>query len=208
MTYLTFKDSSNLDGKVVCRSTEGNTLKDPNIKDVVIPQTDENKNIVEIGVDAFKFSSIESVFIPKTVITVAGFSFSECPFLKKVTFEPGSCLKEFGEAVFCGCNSLKRIDLPPTAVSIGENSQYSFFERANLRCFSYLGTNDFSSSLHFFSNTPRIIHVSKYYPSTKFADQTVSKDDLACSIENIRCSSSNRRNDSLLFMHILLVFLS
>ena len=211
MTYLSFSDSTYCEGRVVGTSTgqgNGNGLIDKTVKDVVIPSTNENKNVVEIGWDAFKFTNIESVFIPKTIMKISGYSFSGCSFLKKVIFEPGSNLKEFGSSVFCAAKSLKKIDFPPSLSSIGSYPLYSFFSPNPLKCFSYLGTQNFASVANFFNSTPKIIHVSKYYPSSTFAGEPVVKDDISCNMKVIRCTACKESHKTLYLMCMLIVMQS
>ena len=217
MSYLYFSDSTRFDGRVVGTSattTYGNGLTDSSVKEVVIPATNENKNVVELGQYSFLCKGITSIFIPKTVKRISRCAFQECSSLTEVKFEADSSLTECGDAVFYQCTSLKKIDLPPSLSSV--ETLYNYFQDVSLDCFSYSGTHDFASQSNFFTTNPKIIHVSMNYPSAKFAKVDVSKDGLTCGVNNFitlkrtrnKCSVCRRRFTPHYFMYMFLLIQS
>ena len=105
--------------------------------------------------------------------------------MQEVRFEKGSELKKIDNDIFQDCESLKKVDLPPSVVDIlGDSTDYMFKKTSVVECFSYLGSTDFSNT-HVFANTPTI-HVSdSLYPAGKqFGKRTVTRDGKTCRTSN------------------------
>ena len=104
MSYLSFTKSNYASGKSVGESTtscnNGNALLDKSVKVVEIPSPYENEAVVELGRCSFYGTSIEKVFIPKTVEFISDAAFSLCSKLSEVCFETGSNLKKIGFCVW------------------------------------------------------------------------------------------------------------
>ena len=208
MSYLYITDSTAFVGKVVgetnAKQYAGNGLTDPNIKDVIIPRKYEGINIVEIGRYAFHNKNINSIFIPRTIIRISCAAFESCQYLTIVKFEVVSILTELDQYAFYFCNSIKKIDFPPSLTKIGTYS----LNGPSLECFSYSGLTFIDSLSSFFSVDPLILHASKNYPQSTFAGRTVTKDDLTCIINNVQCTKCNRKTTSHYFYYVLLLIYS
>lgn len=79
---------------------------------VVIPDS-----IRIIGKKSFSDSSIESVMMPNSIIEIEANAFSNCKYLKKITFSDN--IKTIGEFAFSNCESLEKIIFPNGLKSIG-----------------------------------------------------------------------------------------
>ena len=188
--YLSFTDSTYASpGKVVGtsdRKTLGNGLSNKSVTIVEIPYFFDNVKVIEIGQYAFTFSSITSVFIPKTVQLIGYSAFYDCQKLTDVIFEPGSELIKVSAAAFQLDNSLINIDFPPSLKEIGATGMGDsvFRQVTSLKCFSYLGSTNFESG-NFFNNEP-VVHVSNAnYPEGKnFAYKKPLRDDKTCRKSN------------------------
>ncbi|MDR0633197.1 MAG: leucine-rich repeat domain-containing protein [Holosporales bacterium] len=77
-------------------------------------------SVTHIGEDAFLDCSLESISIPRSVISLNGFG--ECRALSSVTFEEGSALDTIGEGAFWGCSSLSEITIPGSVTCIEESA--------------------------------------------------------------------------------------
>ncbi|MBQ3129218.1 MAG: leucine-rich repeat domain-containing protein [Clostridia bacterium] len=84
--------------------------------DVIIPD-----NVKDIGGEAFKGLSIESVKMPSSVTSIGSSAFAYCRYLKNIEFSSG-LKKIYGEA-FIGCVSLKTLRIPNGVTTI----QYQAF---------------------------------------------------------------------------------
>ena len=107
--YLYFSDSTYAEGKVVGTSadiTHGNGLTNSNVKEVQIPSSIDNKNIIEIGYNAFCKTKIISVFIPKTVLYLNRGALQTCSELQEIRFEEGSKLEKIGYECFYACSTI------------------------------------------------------------------------------------------------------
>jgi hypothetical protein len=186
--YLRLSDSTNYPGKLLVgqSATSGATgcgLTNTNVKVVTIPSTFNGKEVVEIGYLSFYYTGITSVFIPNTVLCIYYGAFGGCGSLTEVRFQEGSRLWKFGLYVFWECTTLKKIDIPASVTSIESSSTYRFFEDVALDCFSYAGTTNFASLSYFF-NTVTTVYVSNSYPSSTFADKTVTKGTQTCGVSS------------------------
>ena len=108
--YVAF-DYQKTDGGVILTNYKGNE------PDVVIPDMIDGMNVVAIGENAFKYSSIlRSVTIPSTVRTIGSGAFRECRHLGSVSI--GSGVTSIGNAAFLGC-ALQSVSIPPNVREIG-----------------------------------------------------------------------------------------
>ncbi|MCL2860991.1 MAG: leucine-rich repeat domain-containing protein [Firmicutes bacterium] len=82
--------------------------------DVEIPN-----GVVSIGANAFENCHLSSIFISKTVRSIASGAFSRCTKLESVDFEEGSALRTIDEKAFYGCINLRKIQLPFSLKTIG-----------------------------------------------------------------------------------------
>ena len=76
-------------------------------KDVVIPEKIDGKNVTSISSNAFNKSTVESVFIPKTVTAVDYSAFNQCSQLTTVIFFDS--MKTMDESAFSGCSKFSSI---------------------------------------------------------------------------------------------------
>ena len=180
----------------------GSGLTDGSVTDVIIPSAFDSKDIVEIGIYAFRKTKIVSVFIPKTIQHINQYSFYLCYYLSSVFFEPDSSLTKIDLNSFRSCTSLEKIDLPSSLQTIISASENRIFQDSNkLQCVSYHGISDFSLS-YLFTNSPTV-HVSSSYPFTTFGSIDVQKDGELCHQHlPISPSSSNVPNISISIMII------
>lgn len=81
----------------------------------------------KIGAGSFYNAGIERAAIPNGVTEIPARAFKECKDLKEIVIEENSRLKTIEYNAFCGCHSLKSIDLPSKLETIG------------VYCFSYSG---------------------------------------------------------------------
>jgi hypothetical protein len=183
--YLNFSESVTYPGKFVVGTTSytsnGNGLIDKRVKVINIPSSIYGIEVAEIGCRSFRQSGITSVFIPKTVLHICPEAFDSCKSLTEVRFEEGSKLEKLNLYIFYHCTSLKKIDIPSSVTNILTSSSYLFFRYVSLECFSYTGTQDFSS-LNYFFDTVTNVYVSNSYPSDKFSGKTVSKGTMTCGV--------------------------
>ncbi len=63
-----------------------------------------------------------NIAIPDSVISINGYAFSFCDFLKSITFGENSQLTSIGYRAFIGCNNLKSITIPDNVTSIGDDA--------------------------------------------------------------------------------------
>ncbi len=87
---------------------------------VVIPETINGKNVVEIGEAAFDATLIESVVIPESVTKIGEYAFRRCGKLTSVTIKGDVEIIEKGTFNFCG--ELLNITLPDTVKAIKDNA--------------------------------------------------------------------------------------
>ena len=91
-----------------------------------VPNTLKSVTILggELMIDgAFKdCSSLESVFIPKTIECIFNEAFENCSSLKTVAFENGSVLEFISDEVFKNCTSLTSIVIPEQCLEIGNRT--------------------------------------------------------------------------------------
>lgn len=112
--YVSF-DCEKADDGVILTNYKGN---EPN---VVIPDTLDGMNVVAIGKNAFRYSSVlESVTIPPTVRTIGSGAFRECRQLRRVSI--GSGVNVIGDAAFLGC-PLQSVTIPS---NVREIESYAF----------------------------------------------------------------------------------
>ena len=186
--YLAFSDSTNEEGKCVGTGTNihGNALTNKTVTKIQIPRTFESKNVVEIGFNAFHYTSIVSVFIPATVLYINEYAFSYCQSLKEVRFEKGSKLKKIDKGAFGLTCLLECIDLPKSLETVFESEDGdAIFAYSSIKCVSYQGTADLSSGYFFYpSITDVTIHTTSSYQPEEFGQRSVTKDNQTCGVSN------------------------
>ena len=88
---------------------------------VTIPATGEYNGqvftVTAIGDRAFRYTKVDSVYVPETVGTVIQYAFANCDNLAYVSL-PDS-IKSLGMAAFYKCPNLKEIELPDSLEEIG-----------------------------------------------------------------------------------------
>ena len=76
-------------------------------------------DVVAIDEGVFRSSDIQSVVIPKSVISIGNEAFRSATNLGKVTFEDGSALASIGDRAFYSTQSLIAIDVPESVKALG-----------------------------------------------------------------------------------------
>ena len=85
--------------------------------EVVIPAKIENRDVTEIGAEAFTSSScIKSLKIDAALVCIGNYAFSNCQSLESISFP--SSLEEIGRCAFYGCSSLVELNVPASLKSI------------------------------------------------------------------------------------------
>jgi hypothetical protein len=100
-------------------------------KEVIVPEF-----ITRIGDGAFANSEIESVYLPKNVVSICGNAFTWCQKLKTINLPEG--LQLIDDNAFSNCSSLESVIMPDTVKFIGANA---------FRACSSLKTLELSNSL-------------------------------------------------------------
>jgi hypothetical protein len=99
---------------------------------VIIPGVYEGKPVTEIGSTedyyngAFNGANIRAVYIPSSVKSIGGGTFSDCGSLENITFGAGSQLKTIGNSAFSGCESLASVTIPAGVTAVGEYAFYGW----------------------------------------------------------------------------------
>ena len=191
--YLNFSISLDYKWKLTVGTTnamkDGNGLTNKSVKNIEIPSSFNGIKIAEIGYRSFYNTSIESVFIPKSILSICSSAFDRCTKLADVRFEKGSKLNKLGVFVFWGCTSLKRIDFPSSISSIGIATNDKFFLSTPLECFSYLGLTNFSSLANFFDSVPDV-YASSEYTEASFAGIEITGRDKTCDVSKEHIEAS------------------
>ena len=180
--YLVFTLSLTYKGKLVVGTsgeTNANGLSNTSVKNIEIPEFFFDIEVAEIGSRSFYGTQITAVFIPKSIIQISQSAFDRCNQLYDVRFEKGSKLQKICFIAFWGCTSLKRIDFPSSVSSVVTSSSYNLFHDVSLDCFSYAGTEDFSTLTNFFQTINKI-YVSNEYEGTQFASKTITEKGKTC----------------------------
>ena len=84
----------------------------------------ENINLLTLGYRAFYNSSIESIILPKTLVSIDYYALAMCKNLKTVEFDKETKLTGIYEGAFYGCINLENIVIPD---EIYEISEYAFY---------------------------------------------------------------------------------
>ena len=191
MSYLSFSRSTYAyaKGKSVgdpSNIKDGSGLKDKAVTVVEIPSFYEGENVVEIAQASFLGTSIEKIFIPRTIKYIGNAAFMDCEKLNEVRFESGSMLEEMSDNVFQCDDSLTKFDMPSNLKKLDyDESNYLFPTVFSLTCFSYLGSTDFSYAYVFEINNNPEVHVSdSLYPRAQFGRRDVIKDGKTCGVSN------------------------
>lgn len=89
-----------------------------NSKEIKIPATHNNKNVIAIRGDVFKnVTTIEKVVLPNTIQEIRGGAFQNCTSLKEINLPEG--LDQIHGDTFNGCTSLYSIHIPEGVTRIG-----------------------------------------------------------------------------------------
>ena len=94
--------------------------------DVIIPNTIQGKEVMEIGKLAFASNIATSVRMPDTVVSINAYAFYQCDKLE--TIELSKNLTEIMAGAFQECTQLKHITIPAKVTQIGDQA----FEGAGL----------------------------------------------------------------------------
>lgn len=180
LTYSDTYPNKYVVGKTARAQPFGDALTDTSVRNVVIPPSFNGIEIAEIGHISFYFSYITSIFIPKTILHICNEAFNACGSLTTVIFEEGSNIQSIERCVFYQCISLKKIDFP-ASLSLIPDASY-FFSGVSLDCFSYAGTNDFSSLKSNFFKTVKKVYVPNDYKGSTFAGQNIIRGNIACGV--------------------------
>ena len=106
-------------GRIVGLTSYGKTFTE-----LKVPTHIAGTKITEIGYNAFKGESFESIVIANTVTTIYDEAFRDCLSLDTVTFSGTSRLTYIGDSAFRGCEALSNITLPPAITTVGELAFY------------------------------------------------------------------------------------
>ena len=91
--------------------------------DVIIPNTLNGYNVVEIADNAFEgCNTLESIAIPTSVTSIGWYAFSDCSSLESIAIP--TSVTSIGSYVFSDCSSLESITIPSSVTSI-EGSAFS-----------------------------------------------------------------------------------
>ena len=142
-----------------------------------IPSTASNSGseytVTEVATYAFlNLSTSKSIFIPKTIRKI-NYNAMNSLAVDSIVFEQGSQLKEI-ETFGIGWIHATHFTLPPSVEKLVEDSLRGF---QLVRHLYYCGTFDFST-INVFGSSNDIsmkVHVSPYYPSSKFGNIQVNK---------------------------------
>lgn len=88
-----------------------------NERNVDIPE-----GYIELGVDCFKWSDLQSICLPSTLKKINDNAFYGCNKMKKVDFSKCTSLIEIGDNVFFLCKKLEEIVLPDSVTTIGDGA--------------------------------------------------------------------------------------
>lgn len=182
-TYLTFDNET-------C-GVKANNNRYSCLKDISIPESIRNFTVVSILGRSFAGDHcLESVFIPKSVISIHHSAFFYCDHLRNVTFETGSKLTHIMNESFAITN-ITSIEIPHTITFIGH---HAFYNCPLLSSFSACTFNTIDTSNVFeLSNKLRNIIVSVYYPIDSFSDLPVVRSQQFCKqlSSSLKCPNSN-----------------
>lgn len=106
-------------------NTDGNAYT-VRAKDVVslpsqinLPASYDGKDVVAIGVNAFKGSNVTKVVIPDTYKEIKSGAFDGCKELKSVTL---GAVETIGDLAFANCENLSTFDFPAALKTIGAHA--------------------------------------------------------------------------------------
>lgn len=94
-----------------------------NERNVDIPE-----GYIELGVNCFKWSDLQSICLPSTLKKINDKAFYGCNKMKKVDFSKCTSLIEIGDNVFYLCKKLEEIVLPDSVKTIGDGA-FEFCEK-------------------------------------------------------------------------------
>ena len=99
------------------------SVVDPEITNVVIPETVYGYRVTSIGNGAFKEKTgIRTVKLPAGINRIGGSAFEDCSNLTEVTLPAESGITEIEDYAFSGCTSLTEITIPPSVSKIGSHT--------------------------------------------------------------------------------------
>ena len=146
---------------------------------------EEGSNLNSIGISAFRSAAVESIILPKKLVTLSNSAFANCTRLKNVTFEDESLVTHLVAQTFMGCVSLETFLVPK---GITDLDPTSFYKCTKLTKFEVDNSNEKYESIDgvVYSKEPKSLAL---FPPGKemavIADGTVNISDNAfygCSI--------------------------
>ena len=204
-------------GKVVGTHTgtsSGNGLKNKEAKEIIIPEKYLGTKVTEIGMYSFWETNIESVFVSRYIKSILYAAFYLCKYLKYITFDSNSELESLGYHLIGSGPIIESINLPSSLKKTLSSSEPSIYHTPTLKCASYFGNNDLSSSYVFRTSNLSSDFVVYTLPSYKYNIKafTPKRTGQRCqekrfSIQNKKAwiRSSCQHVNSLMFMIVLLV---
>ena len=151
-------------------------LTDLNVPSFVI-QNGFTYTVSTILQNAFcQIQTLESVFIPKTIVLIADAAFAESPKLKSVIFEEGSKLRRIYPRAFDRCPKIEQIIIPPSVEDIQRNAFSNF---SMLSSVIYCGRSTFLTKnlIHpaedAVNNDLKIFVVQGLYKASRFGNMSV-----------------------------------
>ena len=203
-------------GKVVgthTSNTLGNGLKNKEAKEIIIPEKYLGIKVTEIGYASFYGTNIESIFVSRYVKSILYAAFYACKYLKYITFDSRSELESLGHHIVGDGPIIESINLPSTLKETLDSSEPSFYVTPTLKCASYFGNNDLSSSYVFhaslssdfvvYSNPSYKYNIKSFTP--KRTGQRCQEKKFSIQNKETRKRSSCPRVNSFMFMIILLM---
>ena len=142
-----FGNQGNIDIPYFCNTIGNGVFRGKNIKKVTFQS---RINAINIGMQSFDSSQIESISFPNTLKSIGKECFSNCYKLKSVTFPENCQITNIPNEAFYNCSILSSVTLPFNVQSIGEKS-FSCCPRLNSinlneTCVTSISINSFSET--------------------------------------------------------------
>ncbi len=75
-------------------------------------------SLIYIGVEAFKYSGVVELNLPRNLQTIDGWAFADCQSLRNVSMQ--DCVTSIGDHVFYECTALQSVSFSKTLKSVGD----------------------------------------------------------------------------------------